>query len=143
MVDTSEVQNAIESLIKDQPIIKEVALRETAKHIRREAKKIVPVKEGYLKKGITYRVVRIGEHIDMAAMIRASSKDGGSKREYAQIIHEDLEANHPNGGQAKFIETPMKQAVSDGILQKTLLDAVRERFRQKHGFRLPSGSEED
>jgi hypothetical protein len=38
---------------------------------------------------------------------------GGASAEYAVIVHEDLDAQHPNGGQAKYLEVPMLQRTQD------------------------------
>lgn len=35
-------------------------------------------------------------------------KTGQRATEYVMQVHEDLEANHPNGGQAKFLEIPVQ-----------------------------------
>lgn len=35
---------------------------------------------------------------------------GGAASEYAAIVHEDLSANHPNGGEAKYLERPLLSA---------------------------------
>lgn len=32
---------------------------------------------------------------------------------YATFVHENLEAHHPNGGQAKFLEQPMRENARD------------------------------
>jgi len=45
---------------------------------------------------------------------RSQKKDNGIctvgySAPYAIYVHEDLQANHPNGGQAKFLERPARQ----------------------------------
>lgn len=75
------------------------------------------------------------------AMLVASA--GGSvivgyTQAYAVYVHEDTEANHPNGGQAKFLEQParelkkefgkiIRQAVGKGytVVQALLLCGLR------------------
>ena len=37
----------------------------------------------------------------------------GYNTEYAVYVHENLEANHPNGGQAKFLEQPAREMRAD------------------------------
>lgn len=39
---------------------------------------------------------------------------GGAAAPYAVYVHERLDLNHPNGGQAKFLEQPVNEA-ADGI----------------------------
>jgi hypothetical protein len=53
---------------------------------------------------------------------------------YALYVHEDLTANHPNGGQAKFLEEPfrihrrtMVEMVSQSLLRKKALDEALEK----------------
>lgn len=54
---------------------------------------------------------------------------------YAMRVHEDLQAIHPNGGQAKYVETPLRmyrkeltKMVKDKIKKekKTLYQALKE-----------------
>jgi hypothetical protein len=42
----------------------------------------------------------------------------GYGMDYAIYVHENLEAQHPNGGQAKFLEQPATQLADDGTLAK-------------------------
>ncbi len=48
----------------------------------------------------------------------------GFTQSYALYVHEDMEAQHPNGGQAKFLEQPMRQYRSE------LLDMVAESLKK-------------
>ncbi len=41
---------------------------------------------------------------------RINPKSGESSDAYALYVHEDLEANHPRGGQAKYLEVPFLAA---------------------------------
>lgn len=62
------------------------------------------------------------------ASLRARSLKGAKKATvnvayetpYAVYVHEDLEANHPNGGQAKFLEEPFRA-------NRNLLSAIVKR----------------
>lgn len=39
---------------------------------------------------------------------------GGFAADYSLYVHEDLEAHHPRGGSAKYLEIPLK-AATDGM----------------------------
>src|SRR5262245_17639352 len=65
-----------------------------------ETQPLVPVKTGALKSsGKVIDVVSEGSHIIGGKIVY-----GGPEVPYAIFVHEDLEAEHPNGGQAKFVE---------------------------------------
>lgn len=48
----------------------------------------------------------------------------GGKPEYAVRQHEDLELNHPNGGQAKFLERPLADDAND--IQARVIQGMRK-----------------
>lgn len=50
---------------------------------------------------------------------------GGTNIPYAIIVHEDLEMNHPNGGQAKYLEQPLREN------KKRMADIIRSRMGRK------------
>jgi hypothetical protein len=67
-----------------------------------ESQKLVPVLTGELKgSGRIDPPVIQGKKIS----VRISYNT-----EYAIYVHEDLEAFHPNGGQAKYLEQPLRQS---------------------------------
>ncbi len=47
---------------------------------------------------------------------------------YAVYVHENLEANHPRGGQAKYLEQPARQ------YSRRLADIVRRSVQAKNGL---------
>lgn len=47
---------------------------------------------------------------------------------YAVYVHEDMEANHPNGGQAKYLEQPARE------LQEDMAAIVRRSVEAKNGL---------
>ena len=47
----------------------------------------------------------------------------GYTAKYAVYVHEDLEANHPNGGQAKYLEQPARE--KHEILANIVATAVK------------------
>lgn len=44
-----------------------------------------------------------------ASTDRINPKSGASVSSYAVRVHEDLDARHPNGGKAKFLEDPVRE----------------------------------
>lgn len=70
-----------------------------------EAKRRTPVDTGALQaSGEISSVQRNGRSIEVDITF------GNSDVDYAVIVHEDLEANHPNGGQAKYLESVLKES---------------------------------
>jgi bacteriophage HK97-gp10 putative tail-component len=70
----------------------------------------VPVKEGDLRDSGRIRVsIRKSKS---ATNIAASMVFGNRDVPYAYKIHEDLTLDHPNGGQAKYAESVIREAVS-------------------------------
>lgn len=53
---------------------------------------------------------------------------GNSEVNYAEVQHEDLSLNHPNGRKAKFIEDPLNRHKSDFIknASKKIQEAIDE-----------------
>ena len=74
----------------------------------------------------------------MIASLQAKSLKGrkvmsvrvGYSAPYAVYVHEDMTANHPNGGQAKYLSTP---AASKRV-QKQMADAVKRSIKAKNGL---------
>jgi hypothetical protein len=73
--------------------------------------------------------VRNGKRV--AQRIEAQSLEGRAKftvdvgysARYARVVHEDLEARHPRGGQAKFLEAPARRlrGVMAAVIRQALL----------------------
>lgn len=64
--------------------------------------------------------------------------------DYAVYVHEDMQANHPNGGQAKYLEQPAREMRAD------LMEGVKEDIRRgltleqallRAGLKLQSASQ--
>ena len=82
-------------------------LLEEAPRIEETAKVRTPEKTGKLKESVKVRVSRDKRRPGLYA--QASARNRGY--DYALIQHENLSYNHPNGGQAKFLES----AFVDGV----------------------------
>lgn len=54
--------------------------------------------------------------------------DVGYTAPYAVYVHEDLEASHPNGGQAKYLEQPAR------TLAKDMMDIIVTSVQNRNGL---------
>ena len=54
----------------------------------------------------------------------ASAKNHAPSNAYVVVVHEDMEAHHPNGGEAKFLEKPM-HAAGEAILGAAAVEMKR------------------
>ena len=84
------------------------ALYQFALEIMAEAKEIVPVDTGALKDSGTVELATVEEKF-VKCNLHFGSTEPSSK--YAIYVHENLEAHHPSGGQAKFLEKPILRAM--------------------------------
>lgn len=80
--------------------------------------------------GITVDATKV-----MAALTKRSLKGKkvltlkcGYSTYYALYVHEDLEANHPNGGNAKYLEGPFRRKKAD------MVAAVARSINAKNGL---------
>lgn len=133
-VDASEPRRNLQALLRDMPGVEQIALRELGKHLRREMRAETPVEEGFLRKGIRYRVYARGAG-QVELVLTASSTSGGADHEYALIVHEDLEAAHDVGG-PKFIERPLVKAVVDKAILQIIADTARNRLLGRMGYNV-------
>jgi hypothetical protein len=83
------------------------ALYEEAQVIMIDAKRMTPVEYGTLKGS-----GRVATPVVNAREISVQLSFGGPAAGYAIYVHENLQANHPRGGQAKFLETAVLNAAS-------------------------------
>jgi hypothetical protein len=89
-----------------------------------ESQKIVPYEEGDLHdSGETDRPEINGGRVSVTLHY------GGGNVDYALVQHEDLTLNHPNGGEAKFLESALHQWADDGpkaVANRALRRAARQ-----------------
>ena len=88
------------------------ALVDTAKEVLRTAKTLVPVDDGDLKRSGKVEA----QWKEVAVVFRAP---------HAWLQHERLDFEHPNGGQAKYLEAAVEQV---GVEAK-IVGAVRARLK--------------
>lgn len=83
------------------------ALYQEAKIEEKESRARTPVKRGVLRAShITTEPDYSGEG---GTVVSVAIKVGGPSIEYAEVVHENLEAYHPNG-QAKFLESTLNES---------------------------------
>ena len=82
-------------------------LLEEAPRIEETAKVRTPEKTGKLKESVKVRVSRDKRRPGLYAQASAFNRG----YDYALIQHENLSYNHPNGGQAKFLESAFVEGV--------------------------------
>ena len=82
-------------------------LLEEAPRIEETAKIRTPEKTGKLKESVKVRVNRDKRRPGLYAQASAFNRG----YDYALIQHENLSYNHPNGGQAKFLESAFVEGV--------------------------------
>ena len=90
----------------------QAALVDTAKEVLKTAKTLVPVDDGDLKRSGKVKA----QWQDVAVVFRAP---------HAWLQHERLDFEHPNGGQAKYLEAAVDQV---GV-EAAIVGAVRARLR--------------
>ena len=111
VIDQSELNKRIYNLIRALPEEIANALIEEETGTLELAQSRTPVKTGALRdSGILGSVETQGHDIWIPIIF-------GTDLTYAIYVHENLEANHPNGGQAKFLESAVLDRI-DGKLQR-------------------------
>jgi len=89
------------------------AALEVAALMLEQMKARTPVKTGKLRASERIKVMVSSKKED----IRISLLAGGPDVPYARIIHEDRKLRHPNGGQAKYMESVILEAVPTAAKQ--------------------------
>lgn len=101
-----EVSNRTLALMEEFRAVANQALNAEGRIELAEAKKRTPVDTGDLQKSgrLTRVTIVRGEDFE----IHITFGEGGVF--YALRVHEDLEMNHPRGGQAKFLESVLQES---------------------------------
>lgn len=74
-----------------------------------------------------------------------SSVKVGYRTNYAVYVHENLQANHPNGGEAKFLENPARELRSQLVVQvqsDMRMGATLEQALYRAGLALQAASQQ-
>ena len=87
--------------------------------LQRESQKIVPIDTGALKgTARTRKISGSGFETDMVV-------DYGSEADYSVYVHEDLNARHQKGKQAKYLEQPAR------LKRNEIIKEIRDTTRRK------------
>ena len=103
----SEASKHLTKFLRTVETVPTQILLEEAPRIEETAKIRTPEKTGKLKEPVKVRARRAKRRPELYA--QASARNRGY--DYALIQHENLSYNHPNGGQAKFLESAFVEGV--------------------------------
>ena len=103
----SEASKRLTKFLRTVETVPTQILLEEAPRIEETAKVRTPEKTGKLKESVKVRVSRDKRRPGLYA--QASARNRGY--DYALIQHENLSYNHPNGGQAKFLESAFVEGI--------------------------------
>ena len=103
----SEASKHLTRFLRTVETVPTQILLEEAPRIEETAKIRTPEKTGKLKESVKVRVSRDKRRPGLYA--QASAENRGY--DYALIQHENLSYKHPNGGQAKFLESAFVEGV--------------------------------
>ena len=103
----SEASKHLTKFLRTVETVPTQILLEEAPRIEETAKIRTPEKSGKLKESVKVMVNRDKRRPGLYA--QASARNRGY--DYALIQHENLSYNHPNGGQAKFLESAFVEGV--------------------------------
>ena len=103
----SEVSKHLTKFLRTVETVPTQILLEEAPRIEETAKIRTPEKTGKLKESVKVRVSRDKRRPGLYAQASAFNRG----YDYALIQHENLSYNHPNGGQAKFLESAFVEGV--------------------------------
>ena len=103
----SEASKHLTKFLRTVETVPTQILLEEAPRIEETAKVRTPEKTGKLKESVKVRVSRDKRRPGLYA--QASARNRGY--DYALIPHENLSYNHPDGGQAKFLESAFVEGV--------------------------------
>lgn len=80
------------------------SVTDVVNEVAAESQGLVPVDTGALKASM-----RVDRPEVSRSVVAVSISYGGPAAPYAEFVHENMNARHPRGGQAKFLETPVKR----------------------------------
>ena len=103
----SEASKHLTRFLRTVETVPTQILLEEAPRIEETAKIRTPEKTGKLKESVKVRVNRDKRRPGLYAQASAFNRG----YDYALIQHENLSYNHPNGGQAKFLESAFVEGV--------------------------------
>jgi len=114
----TDAKNRLQRFVSDAQKVAMHVPRSLAEDILDASQLLVPVETGALRAS-----GRVEETEDGAEVIY-----GNDMVNYALYVHEDLQARHPRGGQAKYLEQPALEIMRDAY--RTVEDAVDDTVRK-------------
>lgn len=121
--------NAIRTSLKGmQRDVKEKVyqeLQEITLDLAIKASALAPIDTGELRKSVNPEVKVTGTKTRALVTFSAINPENGY--DYAMIQHENLEFNHPRGGQAKYLEQPLNE--NSEKYKKQLSDIIGKALR--------------
>lgn len=122
--ESDKFASSCEAVIRNVGTATKAGTEQACKEILEESLKQVPRDTGTLASTAFYSVNRrmstkrytyegvvgyAGQSGAGMSHDRVNPKSGKAASKYVFIVHEDLEAAHPNGGKAKFLEDPVRE----------------------------------
>lgn len=111
VIGLREIKNDLRQMLKEHRTLALRELEETADYIWQEAYARVPVRTGELQDSIQVDISRSPRYPGIIATAEAHNTKTGY--DYARIQEENEEYEHPNGGQAHYLEEPFREGVED------------------------------
>ena len=106
-----EIKEDLRSMLREQRTLSTKALEQTASYIHQEATARVPVDTGALRDSIDVTVSRSPRYPGIIATASALNPRTGYDYALIQEVNEDYD--HPNGGQAHYLEEPFREGVEE------------------------------
>lgn len=126
-IDLSQLKRELPKLQQEMDRVVQQSMDEVIQRVYNESQNLVPVKTGALKR--SGRIVKrpINSHENPYAYVEY----GDGTVDYAVVVHEDLEAHHAEGTQAKYVEVPLaRNEYLLGTLIKERLSVLLARYSQ-------------
>ena len=105
---------------KIEQIVKSEIFKEGEGVMAMSKEAFVPVDQGPLRQS-----GHVDDPVIQGDEVSVTLGYGNSAVEYAVYVHEDLNAFHPGGGQAKYLEKPLKMALP-GVKSRMSKALIRE-----------------
>ena len=119
-VEDSNFKENLKKAQRGSPKVVQKVFENNAQIIYENSQPLVPVLTGRLRDSGEVMTKDPEGNEEMYASISY----GGDLVNYAVRVHEDLQMNHPHGGQAKFLEIPFEEQVPE--ITSQLSEAINQ-----------------
>lgn len=143
IVGLEETEKIIEVFADKARLAAFGAAEEEASYEFELTQELVPVRSGQLKaSGRVESATMAGSEVTAAIAYGGPAGAGRNTQDvdYAERVHEDLEAEHPNGGQAKYVEAVVQGEEASGRTATRMAEGISRRLVQAGSFATKSGS---